>query len=127
MKKLLIFLFSILISFNSYGEWELIGGDVNGNDVYIDKDTIKEHGGHVYAWTMRNYLEPSPEGVLSTKLYRKVDCYVNREMILSFVAYDQSMGIGKTLVTYTPPKEWDYPSPGTTGAYSLKYICGYAD
>jgi len=127
MKKLLIFLFSILISFNSYGEWELIGGDVNGNDVYIDKDTIKEHGGHVYAWTMRNYLEPSPEGVLSTKLYRKVDCYVNREMILSFVAYDQSMGIGKTLATYTPPKEWDYPSPGTISANSLKYICGYAD
>ena len=127
MKKLTILLFSILISFNSFGELTEIGYTDAGNTFYIDNNTIKEHGGHVYAWTMRNYLEPSPEGVLSTKIYRKVDCYVNREMILSFVAYDQSMGIGKTLTTYTPPKEWDYPSPGTVGANSLKYICGYVD
>ena len=52
MKKLLIFLFSILISFNSYGEWDEIGVDTAGNTSYIDTDTIKKHGGYVYYWVM---------------------------------------------------------------------------
>ena len=50
MKKLLILLFSILISFNSYGEWEEVAEGMNGDIYYLDKDSIKKHGGYVYFW-----------------------------------------------------------------------------
>ena len=52
MKKLLILLFSILISFNSFGELTEIGYTDAGNTFYIDNNTIKEHGGYVYWWTI---------------------------------------------------------------------------
>ena len=42
MKKILIFLFSILISFNSYGEWTKTNEDIDGNGYYIDFETVKK-------------------------------------------------------------------------------------
>jgi hypothetical protein len=43
MKKRLILLFSILISFNSHGQW-LHAGDVSdGDKVYIDFTTFKKN------------------------------------------------------------------------------------
>ena len=50
MKKLLILLFSILISFNSYGEWTKITETINGDTFYIDISFIKENGGYVFFW-----------------------------------------------------------------------------
>ncbi len=47
MKKLTTLLFSILISFNSYGEWtEVTKTSLGEFDVkfYIDKDTIRKNG-----------------------------------------------------------------------------------
>ena len=35
MKKLLILLFSLLISFNSYGEWTQVSKDINNFDLKI--------------------------------------------------------------------------------------------
>ena len=40
MKKLLILLFSLLISFNSYGEWTQVSKDINNNTYYIDYKKI---------------------------------------------------------------------------------------
>ena len=47
MKKLLLFLFSMLVSFNSYSEWTVITKSVDGDYFYIDLDTIKENDGEV--------------------------------------------------------------------------------
>ena len=72
MKKLLILLFSILISFNSYGEWVEIGKNVNGDTFYLDMDTIKEHNGYVYWWSLSDYLKPIETGAMSDKrIYTK--------------------------------------------------------
>ena len=67
MKKLLIPLFSILISFNSYGEWKELGMNVAGDTFYIDKDIIKEHNRYVYWWVLKDYLKPDEYGTLSEK------------------------------------------------------------
>jgi len=42
MKKLLVLLFSILISFNSYGEWTAVSESVDGDIAYIDYENIKK-------------------------------------------------------------------------------------
>ena len=49
MKKLLILLFSILISLNSYGEWINHSSDTDGNDFYLmildeNIDNLVENG-----------------------------------------------------------------------------------
>ena len=58
MKKLLILLFSLLISFNSFGGWTKVADDSNGDQFFIDKDTIKEHNGSVFFWKLRDYIKP---------------------------------------------------------------------
>jgi chaperonin GroEL len=62
MKKLTILLFSILISFNSYGEWLKVHKNTSGNTSYIGTDTIKERGGYVYWWRLTDYPEPNEYG-----------------------------------------------------------------
>ena len=54
MKKLLLLLFSILISFNSYGEWTQTAEWDNGDTQYIDFDTIKSVDGYVLWWGLKN-------------------------------------------------------------------------
>ena len=52
MKKLLVLLFSILISFNTYGEWVKVSTTIDGTEYYVEIDTIKEHNGYVYSWRL---------------------------------------------------------------------------
>ena len=126
MKKLLL-LFSILISFNSYGEWEEIGESVSGDTYYIDTDTIKEHEGYVYWWVLNDYLEPNESGSMSNKTYSQGDCVVNRFKWLSLIEYKQPMGEGSSEIITTLPEEWGYPPPDSVGGGLLKYVCDYVD
>jgi hypothetical protein len=124
MKKLLLLLFSILISLSSYGEWINHSSDTDGNDFYLDYGTIKQHSGYNYAWEMADYIEPSPYGHLSIKVYKKYDCSLARYQILSFVYYKQSMGKGSPAGTENPSNsEWRYPSPGSVGAFTIEDVC----
>jgi len=124
MKKLLILLFSVLLSFNSYGEWTKIIDSIEGDYFYVDKETIKQHGGFVYYWTLTDYLEPSPSGVMSVKKYAKVDCGVNRMTYLTYIFYKQSMGNGNG-VTDDGADPWKYPDPNSVGGFKLRFICDY--
>ena len=126
MKKLLILLFSILISINSYGEWTEVSRSLDGVDTYyIEHDTIKEHGGYVYYWMMIDSLEPwEGSGYLSDQTYNQGDCGIYRNKILSYIFYKRSMGKG-TGKSDNTPSEWRYPSSGTVGKGILDYVCDY--
>jgi hypothetical protein len=127
MKKLLVLLFSMLISLNSYCEWEEIVGTIDGDHFfYVDTDLIKEHNGFVYFWSMTDSLYPSETGTMSTQTYSQGDCGIMREKPLSFLYYKNSMGQGKSN-SFTPPDEWDYPSPGSVQKYILDYVCNYVE
>ena len=120
MKKLLILLFSLLISFNSYGEWKKVGEDAL-NDYYFDNSLIKERDGYVYWWVLADGLTPSPDGYLSYKIYKKGDCRKNLFLTLKAVWYKDSMarGNGDTVIR---DYEW------TTPAFlfdDLKVVCKY--
>ena len=124
MKKLLILLFSILVAFNSYGEWVLYGKNVDGETHYIDFDTIKEHKGYVYWWHMSNYIKPNEFGYMSGELYIQGDCGINRMKYLSYSHSKQPMG--ERGETNNPPNpEWVYPSPGGSSDYELDLVCDY--
>ncbi len=130
MKKLLILLFSILISFNSYGEWTEINYEYTqteeGETYYVDKDTITKQDGYVYWWMLFDEpLMPFSED-MSIKAYIQGDCGVNRIKILSNISYKQPMGegIGETF-TETTPVEWQSLLPDHL--YILDYVCDYVD
>ena len=125
MKKLLILLFSILISFNSYGEWTEITISNTGNTHYIDNSSFKENNGYIYWWELNDYLIPSEWGDMSDKQYKQGDCKVNRYKILSFIFHKQSMGIGigEQSVPLGSNGDWNYPSPGTVGTHLINHAC----
>jgi hypothetical protein len=123
MKKLTILLFSILISFNSYGEWTEVFKDIEGNTYYIDKNKIKEHGGYVYWWEFKDYIKHS-YGYMSHKAYKQGDCGVSRVKYLSFLFYKQPMAKG-SYERDNSPSEWNYPPPGNSGETALNYVCNY--
>ena len=124
MKKLLILLFSILISFNSYGGWVYYDDDIEGDSFYLDQDSIKQHNEYVYFWYLKNYLKPGQFGDMSVKVYLQGECRLNRYKPLSYIFYKQPMGKGKS-ETYNPPPEWDYPAPGSLLEVTTNYVCNY--
>ena len=122
MKKLTILLFSILISFSSYGEWVVVGHNTRGDTLYIETDTIKPHGGYVYFWALLDYIKPNKDGDLSVKMYAQGDCGVNRFKHLSIIWYEQSMGNGVS-VKVNPSDKWEYPLPDDASGRFLDYAC----
>jgi hypothetical protein len=125
MKKLTILLFSIFISFNSYGEWTYVSETVDGSVYYIDKDKIKEHNDYVYNWVLGDYLKPTEYGDMSTKLYTQNDCGISRYKVLSFVYYKQPMGEGKGEPSNPINTEWRYPSPDSVYEKLQEFVCNY--
>lgn len=123
MKKLLILLFSILISFNSYGGWKKVGEDGLG-DWYLDKKLIRERSGYVYWWSLSDWVVPTAEGYMSFKVYKQGDCRTNRFKSLQAIWYNQPMAEGEGDVKIFQ-NEWS--SPTTYFFDDLKAVCKYVD
>ena len=125
MKKLLILLFSLLVSFNSYGEWKEIAEGAKSSDItYVDINSIRERNGYVYWWEMVDYLKPSKFGHMSDKSYGYVDCNSMSYQYLQMTFYKHSKGLGET-ETITPTSGWHYAPPDSTAGKLLDYVCDY--
>ena len=133
MKKLLLLLFSILISFNSYGEWTKVNMDVVFDSYYIDFATVKKIDGYVVWWEMRDKVEPDVEGYMSVMGYFKGDCESTRTKFLSVLAYEGSMGEGDSLdisggiFSLEEMLGWRYPPPTSVDYDNLDIVCSLAD
>mgnify|MGYP001243994038 CR=1 FL=1 len=125
MKKLLIFLFSLLISFNSYGAWTKVTENA-GDRYFIDRSTIKEKGGYVYFWELED-LKIMSDGVLSVKAFSQVDCDLYQFKVLSVSFHSQGMGKGSPIQTLTPPEKWHSSPPNTIGTSIINYACEYVN
>jgi hypothetical protein len=130
MKKILVPLFLLIISFNAYGEWKpVFEVSRNGNliTIYVDFDNIKTNG-NVYHWELLDKLKPDRFGDLSAKILYESDCNVpQKRRMLSQLYYTQPMGEGSTSATNNKSAEWQYPIPETSGATVTDAICAYAN
>ena len=61
MKKLLLLLFSLMLSFNAYGEWTKLVSFGNVS-LYIKLETLKERDGYIYFWLMDSNNDKSSQG-----------------------------------------------------------------
>jgi hypothetical protein len=125
MKKLIILLFAILTSFNSYGEWKVLSLNKNGDTFYIDVDRIKEHKGYADYWGLRNAFKPNKYGDMSSSLHYQADCGANRFKTLEFIFHKLPMGEGEFIQEESENKEWVYAPPKTTARLTLDYACDY--
>ena len=131
MKKLLILLFSILISFNSYGEWTEYNDEYTQTEeivtYYIDKDTITKQDGYVYWWMLIDNVEPFFfTDYMSLKVHSQGDCGLTLIKFLSGIGYIQPMGegIGEGETIPNSSAEWESLPPDSG---LLDYVCDYVD
>ena len=115
MKKLLLLIFSLILSVNSYAEWtKVLPG--NSSTLYIDFKTLKEEDGFINWW----YIDSWSTG--SAKSYAQGDCDLKGFRILKRVDYSFPMGEGegteKDMVT-----NWEYYQANTGYEILLNFIC----
>ena len=128
MKKLLILLFSILISFNSYGEWTLISKTERGDSFFVDLETINKQNGYVYYWELVDYVIPIQDIAYSSKNYIVTDCNLLGFKYLQDIYYSEPMGKGSIVHSSNiPDTEWRFNSPESTGVAELKRVCDFTN
>ena len=129
LKKLLLLLFSILISFNSYGEWTKITAN-DDVDFFMDIETIKERGGYVYYWQLNDWHTPLADDfpALSAVIHKKIDCSAEKMRNEVIYWYEQNMGKGDIYMTIDSSSEttWIYPPHGSAYFIVLNFACTYA-
>jgi hypothetical protein len=124
MKKFSALLLTLLISFNSYSEWEKFTVDEDGDTWYIDTNTIKKSLLWVYWWDLVDLQKPDKDGFKSDKIYNMGDCAVNSVKAKSRWAHKQSMGRGKGQMA-SVYSEWFYPPPDSADSRMLNWVCNY--
>ena len=127
MKKILVSLFSLIVSFNAYGEWTIVAESIDGDTDYVDFDSVKVNG-NVYHWALRDYLKPDRWGDLSNKTLFESDCNVpQKRRRLSQLYYTQPMGKGSTSTTSNKPTEWSYLLSNSVAEETTNRVCAYAN
>ena len=119
MKKLLLLLFSLFLSINSYGDWTKIIKH-NGSTYYIYFDNIKQKDEYVYWWLMVSDSEDSSQS------YVLSDCGSNRIKPMQSFDYSEPLGKGDYRVDDIEGESWTYLAPETV-PNALNFIaCQYA-
>ena len=115
MKKLLLLLFSLILSINSYGEWtNVLPG--NNASLYIDFKTLKERDGYIYWWYMDSWREGSQQS------YAQGDCNLKGFKVNKRVDFSLPMGEGEG-IEKDITSSWEYYQPNSGYEILLNFIC----
>ena len=126
MKKLLLLLFSLALSFNSYGEWTFVVESKSSDEYYIDFDRISNKNGYVYYWQLVNFPNPPYVSASSSKGLFEADCNgPYKERRLAYYRYESAMGDGPINSEQILTLNWDYIIPDTIGEVILDEVCEY--
>lgn len=135
MKKILIsniksfyLLLLVWFSFDAQAaEWVKYGSDGNGDNFYVDIESIKINDNIVIFSGLRDLAQPEKNfGSLSGTGKFKVDCGEKRTMLLAYNFFSLNMGKGE-LITAIPirVKEWFYPPKNSIGNKQIKFLCNF--
>ena len=124
MKKLLVLLFSLLISFNSYGvDWIKVSSTVDKDDFYVDINSIKKNNDFVYVWILMDSIKPDSYGDLSNKILYETKCIAPYKFRgISWHYYKLPMGQGSA-DSNSLVGDWGYGTPGSAREKILNFIC----
>ena len=118
MKKLLLLVFSILISLSVSSEWTPVKSSNNETNS-IDFNTIKKNNDFIYWWFMtENHIENT-----NGKIYLQGDCSISRLKTLSLHFSSEE---GEDERTFENSK-WHYVTPDSTYGFLLDTSCKFVE
>jgi len=119
MKKLLILLFVVMISFaQSENEWEMVSASGTSTTYMEKKDLTAYNGTDVYLWVMEKYSTPivieSVDGrIYKTKTYYLFNTELKRYSMLQIIYYDAQDNVLKSFdysrKTNIPQYQYNFP------------------
>ena len=124
MKKLLLILFSLMLSLNSYGEeyegsFTKLFTDEEDTSWYLNLEKIQERDGLVYYWYMTSDKEES------ASVLTENDCMLSRNKHLQYFQYTEPMLKGDS-ITLPTEDEWTYMPPDSIGELLITMACDLA-
>jgi hypothetical protein len=129
MKKLLLLLFSLMLSVSSFGEWIYIDKEKNSDaEIYVLTESIEVEDGYVYWTYLNNYSKPRSEyNIMGLAIFRGADCENNRYVNIESQMFQGSMGSEPFGDRLKPEQEWTTPSSGQIDEKIFNYVCSFVD
>ena len=131
-------LFSIILTFPSYGSWEFITRHKSGTEsYYLDFNSIKKIGNNVLYWTLTNYDEPleeftkygQPNGYSKSLLmYIEGDCNRLGVKVLSYSSFRREMAEGdpwEVKNIKNPEQKYFLPNKEVPHLTMFKKVCNH--
>lgn len=122
MKKYLI-LSLILISGSSWAQWSPVAVDVDGTIFNFDYSTLRKDGEMRKIWTLSNFIEKDPNGVMSSRVRMEYDCKNERNRYLSFKLFSDKNATGITVDSGDIPSPWKDIAPDTAAWRLMQTAC----
>jgi len=124
----IVFSLTMMFASPSFAKWEWVSKNVDGDNFYVDFESIRKHGGYVYYWTLADYLKPNIFSIptLSHKSYHQVECITARIKMLSLIFYEEPMGKGNSKSETSFTSGWEFFPPDSIPARLATKVCKYA-
>ena len=74
--SIFLYLFSVVNCFADFN-WKKIGSNIAGDVSYVDLSSIKRVGNNVFFFRLMDYIKPTDQGDLSSKIYFEVFLHNN--------------------------------------------------
>lgn len=126
MEKLLFLIISLLLSFNSYAQtnWSYMTTNQDGDDYYIEKNSIQNQGNSVTFWYRSNYKERTKFGDLSSKVQKTFNCRTQEHITRFAIFYDDLNNDGRVTTKSQPSNSsWAPIIPDTVTWSFYQSLC----
>ena len=91
---------------------------------YVDLTSIKKVGNNVFYFRLMDYIKPSDQGDLSSKVYFEVNCLDLSYRYIKDFYYKEPMGNGEYTI-FDEIGEWEITTQGSIGDKVRKFVCNY--
>ena len=126
MKKFLLVIIVLMITFNSYAQsnWVFVTSSVNEDDFFVDRGSFQTQGDSVTFWQRINYKQRSKSGDLSVKAQKTINCRTREDITRFLILYDDVNNNGRITDSFKPSNSsWD-PIPPDTALWTVyKFVC----
>ena len=121
--SIFLYLFSVANCFADFN-WKKIGSNTDGDVSYVDLSSIKKVGNNVFFFRLMDYIRPTNQGDLSSKIYFEVNCLDLSFRYIKDFYYKQPMVNGEYTI-YDKIGEWENNTKGSIGEGVRKFACNY--
>lgn len=123
MKKLFLLFVSLVLPTFTYAEFIYFDKTNEGDEWSIDYSSIIKKNNTSRMWTMLNYKNIQPTGVMSDKVYEEYDCGEKKGRYVFYIAYSERNGKGDVLHQSDKITNWTFIVPQTTRDNMYKIAC----